>query len=70
MISENVLPIFSSAFDGVCFTIKFLIHFEIIFVHGVTMCSSFIDLYAVFPASLAEEAAFFPFYILVSFVED
>ena len=51
---------------------KYLSHFEFIFVHGVRVCSSFIDLYAAvqFSAPLAEETVFFPFYILASFAED
>ena len=46
LMSENVLPMFSSRSLMVsCLTFKSLSHFEIIFVHGVRMCSSFIDLH-------------------------
>ena len=45
-MSENVLPMFSSRNLMVsCITFKSLSHFEFIFVHGVRVCSSFIDLH-------------------------
>ena len=46
LMSENVLPMFSSRSLMVsCLSLKFLRHFEFIFVHGVKVCSSFIDLH-------------------------
>ena len=46
-MSENVLPMFSSrGFMVSCLIFKSLSHFEFIFVHGVRVCSSFIDLHA------------------------
>ena len=47
---------------------KSLSHFEFIFVHGLKVCFSFIDLHEVLP--LTEKTVFFPFYVLASFVED
>uniref|UniRef100_A0A4X1VUM0 Uncharacterized protein n=1 Tax=Sus scrofa TaxID=9823 RepID=A0A4X1VUM0_PIG len=47
LISENVLPMFSSrSFMVSCLMRKSLSHFEFIFVLGVRLCSSFIDLHA------------------------
>ena len=47
LISESVLPMFSSRRLMVSYLIfKSLSHFEFIFVHGVRVCSSFIDLHA------------------------
>ena len=44
LTSENVLPMFSSrSFMMSCLTCKFLGHFEFIFVHGVSVWSSFTD---------------------------
>ena len=46
-MSENVLPMFSSrSFMVSCLMFKSLSRFEFIFVHGVTVCSSFTDLHA------------------------
>uniref|UniRef100_A0A8D0RNW0 Uncharacterized protein n=1 Tax=Sus scrofa TaxID=9823 RepID=A0A8D0RNW0_PIG len=46
-MSENVLPMFSSRSLMVsCLIFKSFSHFEFIFVHGVRVCSSFIDLHA------------------------
>uniref|UniRef100_A0A8W4FR70 Uncharacterized protein n=1 Tax=Sus scrofa TaxID=9823 RepID=A0A8W4FR70_PIG len=46
-MSENVLPMFSSRSLMVSYPIfKSLSHFEFIFMHGVRVCSSFIDLHA------------------------
>ena len=46
-MSENVLPMFSSrSFMVSCLILKSLSHFEFMFVHGVRVCSSFIDLRA------------------------
>ena len=47
LMSENVLPMFSSG----CFMVSYLMfkslsHCECIFVHGMKVCSSFIDLHA------------------------
>ena len=45
-MSENALPTFSSrSFMVSCHIFKYLSHFEFIFVHGVRVCSSFIDLH-------------------------
>ena len=45
-MSENVLPMFSSrSFMVYCLIFKSLSHFEFIFVYGVRVCSSFIDLH-------------------------
>ena len=47
-MSESVLPMFSSKsfiVSGLMF--RFLIHFEFIFVYGVSKCSSFILLQVV-----------------------
>ena len=47
LLSENVLPMFSSrSFMVSCLLFTSLSHFEFIFVRGVRMCSSFIDLHA------------------------
>ena len=46
LMSENALPTFSSrSFMVSCLTFKSLSHFEGIFVHGVRVCSSLIDLH-------------------------
>ena len=50
LISENVLPMFSSRSLMYCLVFKSFSHFEFIFVHGVR-CSSFIDLLAAFQFS-------------------
>ena len=73
LMSESVLAVFSSRSLMMSYLMFMSLgHFEFIFVHGVRVCSSFIDLYAAvqFSAPLAEETVFFPFYILVSFVKD
>uniref|UniRef100_A0A8D0XXD3 Uncharacterized protein n=1 Tax=Sus scrofa TaxID=9823 RepID=A0A8D0XXD3_PIG len=61
LMSESVVPMFSSRSSMVsCLIFKsFGSHSEFIFVHGVRVCSSFTDLHA-----------FFPFYVLASFVKD
>ena len=47
-MSENVLTVFSTRhFIVSCLRFKSLSHFEFIFVHGVRLCSGFIDLHAV-----------------------
>ena len=47
LMSENVLPMFSSrSFIMSHLMCKLLSHFEFIFVHGVRVCSSFIDWHA------------------------
>ena len=46
LMSENVLPMFSSRSFISHFIFKSLSHFEFIFVHGLRVCSSFIDLHA------------------------
>ena len=51
---------------------KSLSHFKCIFVHGVRVCSSFIDVHAAvqfFQHHLLKRVFFFSFYILVSFVD-
>uniref|UniRef100_A0A4X1VBS1 Uncharacterized protein n=1 Tax=Sus scrofa TaxID=9823 RepID=A0A4X1VBS1_PIG len=46
-MSENVFPMFSSRSLMVsCLIFKSFSHFEFIFVHGVTVCSTFTDLHA------------------------
>ena len=46
-MSENVLPMLSSRrFMVSCLRFKSLSHFEFVFVHGVRVCSNFIDLHA------------------------
>ena len=46
LISENVLPMFSSkSFIVLCFKFKSLSHLGFIFVYGVRECSNFIDLH-------------------------
>jgi len=52
LMSENVLPMFSSRSLMVsCLIFKPLSHFEFIFMHGVRVCSSFIDLLAAIQVS-------------------
>ena len=47
LMSENVLPMFSSrSLMMSCLTFKSLSHFEFILVHGVRVCSRFITLHA------------------------
>ena len=47
-MSENVLTVFTMRhFIVSCLRFKSLSHFEFIFVHGVRLCSGFIDLHAV-----------------------
>ena len=47
LMSESVLPMFSTRSLMVsCLTFKYLSHFQFIFVYGVRVCSSFIDLHA------------------------
>jgi len=72
LMSENVLPMFSSTNLMVsCLMFKSLSHFEFIFVYGVRFqfhwftCSC-----SVFPAPLAENTVFFPLYVLASFLKD
>ena len=46
LMSENVLPMFSPKSLMVSsLTFKSFSHFEFIFVHGVWLCSSFIDVH-------------------------
>ena len=53
-------------------TFKSLIHFGLIFMYGFksVLISFFTRTSPVFLASLIEEAAFYPFYILASFVKN
>uniref|UniRef100_A0A8D0RLL7 Uncharacterized protein n=1 Tax=Sus scrofa TaxID=9823 RepID=A0A8D0RLL7_PIG len=64
LMSENVLPMFSSRSLGVsCLIFKSFSHFEFIFVHGMRVCSSFIDLHAAVQVSqqcLLKRLVFFP----------
>ena len=64
---DLALPMFSSkSFIVYDLTLRFLIHFDCIFVYGVRKCSHFILLHAPF----IEEPIFAPLYILVSFVKN
>ena len=73
-MSENVLRMISSrGFRVSCLMFKSLSHSEFIFVHGVRVCSNFIDLHVAVQLSrhhLLKILSFSPLYILVSFVED
>ena len=73
-MSENVLRMISSrSFRVSCLMFKSLSHSEFIFVHGVRVCSNFIDLHVAVQLSrhhLLKILSFSPLYILVSFVED
>ena len=55
-----------------CLIFKSLSHSEFIFVHGVRVCSSFIDLHVAVQVSQKYllKTVFFPFYVLASFVQD
>ena len=55
-----------------CSMFKSLSYFEFIFVYGVRVCSSFIDLHAAVQVSQHHllKTVFFPFYILAFLVED
>jgi len=56
-----------------CLIFKSLSHSEVILVHGVVVCSSFIDLHAAVQVSqqfLLKRLSFFPFYVLASLVKD
>ena len=68
LMSENVLPVFSSRSLMVsCLIFKSFSHFEFILVHGVRVCSSFIDLHAAVQVSrqfLLKRLYFFPFMFL------
>ena len=47
LMSENVVPMLSSgSFMVSCLMFKFWSYFEFIFVHGVRVCSGFVDLHA------------------------
>ena len=51
-MSESVLSVFfSKSFIASGLTFRFLMHFEFIFVYGVTKCSNFILLHVVDPFS-------------------
>ena len=68
---KNVLPMFSSrSFMLSCLMFMSLSHFEFIFVHGVRVCSSFIDLYATVQVSqqhfLKRKDCLFPFFFFWS----
>ena len=72
-MSENVLSMISSRIFMVSWLmLKSLNHSELIFVHGVIVCSSFIDLHAAVQLSqyhLLKRLSFSHF-IVVSFVAD
>ena len=63
-MSENVLPMFSSRSLVVSYLmLKSLSNFEFIFVHGVRVCSSFIDLHVpvqFFQHHLLKKTVLFP----------
>ena len=66
LMSENILPMFSSSSLIVCCLMS-LSHFEFIFVHGVRVCASFIDLHAAVQFSqqfLLKRLSFSPFVFL------
>ena len=71
-MSKSVLPMFSSKsfiLSGLRF--RSLIHFEFIFVYGVSVLISFFYMQlSSFPAPLIEQAVFSPLYILASFIKD
>ena len=72
-MSENLLLVFSfRSFMMSCLMFKSLSHFEFIFVYGVRVCSSFIDLHEAvqFCQYHLLKTVFFPFDILPSFVKD
>ena len=72
LISENILPMFSSRSFMVLYLSLSLKPFWV-FLRMVWGCAlvSLVDMQlSSFPAPLAEEIAFFPFYILASFVKD
>jgi len=73
LMSENILPVFSSRSWMVsCLIFKSFSHFEFIFVHGVRVCASFLDLHAaapVFQQCLLKRLSFLLFYVLASFVK-
>ena len=72
LMSENVLPMFSSkSFIVLCFKFKSSSHFEFIFVYCVRVCSNFTGLRALiysFPSTTCWRD-FFPLYILAFFVK-
>ena len=70
---ESVLPVFSSrSFMLSYLEFKSLSHFEFIFVHGVRVRSSFIDLHVAvqFPLYHSLKRLFPIVYILASFAKD
>ena len=72
-MSESVLPMLSfRSFIVSGLTFRSLIHFEFLFVYGVTKCSSFILLQVVdqFPQHHLLKTVSSPLYIFGSFVKD
>ena len=73
LMSESVLLMFSSkSLMLSCLIFKSFSHFEFIFVHGVRVCASFLDLHAavpVFQQCLLKRLSFLLFYVLASFVK-
>ena len=66
---ESILPMFSSKrFIVSGLTLRSLIHFEFIFVYGVSKCSSFILLQVL--NQFSQHHVFSALYILASFVKD
>ena len=67
-MSENVLPMFSPRTLVVsCLIVKSFSHFEFIFVHGMRVCSSFVDLHVavqVFQQFLMKRLSFSHFIFL------
>ena len=72
-MSENVLPVYiflSFMVSNLIF--QSLSHFEFIFMHGLRVCSNFIDLHVAFQLSqhhLLKRIFFFPLCILASFCQ-
>ena len=68
---ERILSMFSSRnFVVSGLTFRFLIHFEFIFVYGVSALISFTYYCLVFPAPVIEVTVLTPLYILASFVKE
>ena len=70
-MSDNVLPLFSSrSLMVLCLIFKSLIHFEFIFMHGVRVYSSFINLHAAVQVSQPYLLKRMSFYDFKFFVKD
>ena len=67
-MSKSVLPMISSkSFIVSGLTFRSLIHFEFIFVYGVSVLISFLYMYL---SSFPSTTVFSPVYILASFIKD